>query len=220
LHVDRSSAKFEQLLKATAQGDSVVIPTRSETKELIVGAALATLKEEGFAGASARSIARRGGFNQALIFYHFGSIDDLLLAALDDTSARRMTAYEDALSNADSFDELVRVAVRMYEEDLRSGHITVLSEMIVGGLSHPRLREALIDRMQPWIDLVKRAIERSFNESFLASMMSAENIAYGVVALYLGIDLLTHLDPDRAGAKPLFAAATHLASVAGLPGGK
>ena len=44
----------------------------------IVEAAIETLKTEGFAGASARAIARTGGFNQALVFYHFGSVNELL----------------------------------------------------------------------------------------------------------------------------------------------
>ena len=51
------------------------------TAQTIVKAALETLREEGFAGASSRAIARRGGFNQALIFYHFGSLANLLLEA-------------------------------------------------------------------------------------------------------------------------------------------
>jgi AcrR family transcriptional regulator len=45
----------------------------------------------GFAGASAREIARRADCNQALVFYHFGSVTELLLAGLDD-STRRLAA--------------------------------------------------------------------------------------------------------------------------------
>src|SRR5207249_1839872 len=43
------------------------------TRAQFVEATIETLKREGFAGASARAIARTGGFNQSLIFYHFGS---------------------------------------------------------------------------------------------------------------------------------------------------
>jgi AcrR family transcriptional regulator len=53
------------------------------TKLEIVEAAVETLKTAGFHGSSAREIARTGGFNQALIFYHFGTVRQLLLAALD-----------------------------------------------------------------------------------------------------------------------------------------
>ena len=63
------------------------------TKLELVQAALEALRRSGFHGASAREIASVGGFNQALIFYHFGSVRNLLLAALDLVSARRMPAY-------------------------------------------------------------------------------------------------------------------------------
>ena len=57
------------------------------TAQTIIESALATLRDEGFAGATSRAIARRGAFNQALIFYHFGSLENLLVAALEQTSA-------------------------------------------------------------------------------------------------------------------------------------
>ncbi|MEA2591578.1 MAG: hypothetical protein QOD62_1409, partial [Actinomycetota bacterium] len=44
------------MLKPPAQNDQ----SPATTKERIVAAALETLKEEGFAGTSARAIARRG----------------------------------------------------------------------------------------------------------------------------------------------------------------
>ena len=46
-------------------------------------------RTKGFAGASARAIAPRASFNQALIFYHFGSVRNPLLAVLDLISERR-----------------------------------------------------------------------------------------------------------------------------------
>ena len=52
----------------------------SATRSRIIEAALQTVREEGFAETTARAIARHGGFNQALIFYHFGSVDALLVA--------------------------------------------------------------------------------------------------------------------------------------------
>ena len=43
----------------------------------------------GFAGATARAISAQAGCNQGLVFYHFGSVVNLLLAALDEVSAQR-----------------------------------------------------------------------------------------------------------------------------------
>ncbi|HVA09078.1 MAG TPA: helix-turn-helix domain-containing protein, partial [Acidimicrobiales bacterium] len=63
------------------------------TRRLLVDAAIETLKSEGYAGASARAIAERAGSNQGLIFYHFGSVANLLLTALDSVSAARLEQY-------------------------------------------------------------------------------------------------------------------------------
>src|ERR1039457_2161841 len=108
----------------------------SGTKLRIAEAALETLKTKGFAAASAREIAAAGGFNQALIFYHFGSIEKLLLSALELVSARRMGAYRVVFEQAQSLPELASLAREVYAEDLENGYVTVLGEMAAAAASH------------------------------------------------------------------------------------
>jgi AcrR family transcriptional regulator len=107
------------------------------TKGRIVDAALQTLKEKGFTATSARAIAASGGFNQALVFYHFGSVNDLLLAALDRTSEQRMVRYKAAVDAVHTLPDLLRVASEMYREDLDGDHVAVLAELIAGSSSAP-----------------------------------------------------------------------------------
>src|SRR5467141_21980 len=96
-------------------GPKAATGTRAEpTRGRIVEAAIETLKSEGYGGASARAIARTGRFNQALIFYHFGTLKDLLLAALDETSDRRMRAYAKAVEGVRTLPDLFEVAARIY----------------------------------------------------------------------------------------------------------
>src|SRR5918995_3261199 len=99
--------------------------TAQDTRERIAQAALDALRTEGFAGATSRAIARIGGFNQALIFYHFGSLDNLLLAALDVTAEERMARYREALDGAHTLEELIGIAGTIYREDSESGHVAV-----------------------------------------------------------------------------------------------
>ena len=77
-------------------------PRRSpnESRDRIIESAAGALREEGFAGASARSIAARGGFNSALIFYYFDSINALFLAALERSSSAQLTRYQSATAEA------------------------------------------------------------------------------------------------------------------------
>ena len=194
------------MLKAPAQ---TVEPTG--TKARIIEAALETLKAEGFAAASARSIAGRGGFNQALVFYHFGSVHQLLLAALDETSRRRMERYSAAVADAHSLEDLLGVARDIYREDLESGHVTVLSEMIAGSLGHPQLRAEILARVDPWVDFAEDVIKKVLAGSAFENFLPSRDLAFAVVAFYLGMEQLSQLQPDEDRAAPLFDAGARFA---------
>lgn len=180
-----------------------VASTLSGTKLQIAEAALQTLKERGFAGASAREIAGIGGFNQALIFYHFGGVQSALLAALDLVSARRMGAYGPAFEQARTLPELASLARTIYAEDLENGYVTVLGEMVAGGVSDAELGGEVVARLQPWIDLVAGKLRELIAGSPFESMLPAGDIAFAIVALYLGVDMLSHLAGEHARAESL-----------------
>jgi AcrR family transcriptional regulator len=96
----RGIGAVDRMAKAGPRADRGTAGRRAQSAEVkaaLVAASIEALREAGFAGASAREIASRAGCSQALVFYHFGSVNDLLLAALDDVSARRMEAYRDPL---------------------------------------------------------------------------------------------------------------------------
>ena len=187
--------------------------TAGSTKEVIIAATLETLRTHGFAGTSARAIARAGGFNQALIFYHFGTINELLLVALDATAGERLARYREEVESASGAQELMEIAARLYQEDLEAGHITVLGELIAGSLTEPELGPKLVERMEPWIDLAETAIERATAGTFVPQMVPPRDLAFALVALYLGVDLMTHLDGDRTRAGSLFDVGRRLAPV-------
>lgn len=198
-------------------------PGRSgATKQILVEAAIETLKAKGFSGASARAIADQAGCNQALVFYHFGSVVNLLLAALDDVSHSRFERYSTALDQASTPTELVDVAANIFREDLDAGYVTVLVEMIAGASSIPGLGPEVSARIAPWTQFASRAIGTTLGNSGLGSMVPASHAAYGIVALYLGLEMLTHLDGDRAPALALFDHARQLAvlfeNLGGWPG--
>src|SRR3984957_6027773 len=146
-------------MPSDAHPDQAVENAPGTTKAALIDAAVETLKTKGFAGASAREIARAGSFNQALIFYHFGSIQNLLLAALDFVSARRMRAYESRFVEAQTIPELAQLAREIYDEDLENGYVTVLAEMVAGGVSDAGLGGEVVARVQPWIDMVERKLQ-------------------------------------------------------------
>jgi AcrR family transcriptional regulator len=184
------------------------------TKLQIVEAALRTLKTKGFAGASARVIAREGEFNQALIFYHFGSVRNLLLAVLDLISERRMDEYGPAFELARGPSELAALARGIYADDLERGYITVLGEMVSGGVADADLGAEVAARIEPWIAMVERKIEQLLKGSPALLLASPRDLAFALVALYFGVDMLSHLQADHSRAKSLLDLGTRLAGLA------
>ena len=191
----------------------------ADTRSALIAGAIAALREAGFAGASARQIAQRAGCNQALIFYHFGSVRDLLVTALEDISARRMTAYRGLLDHTGTLTELVDCARSIFVEDLDAGHVTVLVEMINGAQSVPGLGERVSACLAPWREVAEVAVRGVLASSPVASLIPAREVAHGVVAGILGLELLANLDGDRASALALFDRARALAGLLDLGGG-
>jgi AcrR family transcriptional regulator len=180
-------------------------PTGAATKLQILEATLETLKNEGFTGATSRAIARAGGFNQALIFYHFGTLDGLLLAALDQTSEERLERYRQAIADAETVDMLLAAVARLYAEDRERGHMTVVAQMVAGSAARPELKPALVERMEPWIALCEDAIGKGFGWLGLPELVPRRELAYAFVTFYLGVNLMTQLDEDRTRTDALFA---------------
>lgn len=170
--------------------------TAEETRSRIVEAALGSLHEEGILGASARAIARRGNFNQALIFYHFGGVNELLLAAVDELSARRCERYERRLEAVSSLHELVIVASELHAEDLRDGHITVLSQMLAAAATNAELRGPMRERFEPWIEIVERTISRTIAGTPYAELVPVRDMALAITGEFIGLELLTNLSED------------------------
>jgi len=210
------------MAKAGPRQGSGTVGQRAHTAEVraaLVSAAVDALREVGFAGASAREIAERAGCSQALVFYHFGSVNDLLLAALEEVSARRMQAYEGLLRDANSVAALVQSARAIFAQDLDAGHVRVLVEMITGAQAVPGLGERVAQRLRPWRALAEEAMRRVLGRSAAARVLPPGDAAHALLAGFLGLELLASLDGDRDAALAVFDRAKSLARLLDVLGG-
>lgn len=186
---------------------------RDETQHRIVTAALQTLRADGIAGLSARAIARHGGFNQALIFYHFGSLEGLLVAVARSESERRSALYAPALREVATVSELVAVARTLHEEEFRDGNVAALTQMLAGASRSDDLAQGVREALEPWTDLVGETVERLVAATPYADVLSHADLTAGVTALFLGIELFSGLHPDRRDDSSLFGTMELVAAV-------
>jgi len=132
-------------------------PTESgTTHDVILRAAIRILARDGFPALSARSVAREARTNLALLNYHFGSKQRLLLAIFDlldaDRLERQHRLYAD---DATPLSVKWRRAVAYYRSDLADGYIRVLKELSAYGYSNSVLGRRVRGRVRGWLDLLE-----------------------------------------------------------------
>jgi AcrR family transcriptional regulator len=185
---------------------------RGDTRERLMAAAIETLREEGITGATARAIAARADANQALIFYHFGSVTNLLLQAFLRTSDEQIARYRAAAEDVDSLHDLVAIARRLHDEDMESGAVTAVTQLMAAA-HEPEMNRQILERFDEWIRIVEEGLRRATADSPLAQAIPVREAAYAISAMFLGIEILTRLDPERSQAPQLFDMMANSASL-------
>jgi hypothetical protein len=91
----------------------------------------------------------------------------------------------------------------VHAEDLESGSLTAVTLLMAAATDHER-GGALLDRFEGWIRLVEEALIRAAAKYRMASMVSVREAAYAICAMFLGIELMSRLDPGRSEAEAVF----------------
>ena len=184
-----------------------------ETRDRLLDAALAVVGESGLVGTTARAIARVADVNQALIFYHFGSIDELLLAALQRANDRRIERFRQPLEAVDSLDGLVAVAAELHG-NRDDPDWPALSAIVAGWSTTSELGPRVLETLAPWDDLIEGALQRTFAGSPLGQVLPIPLVVRSIAALFLGIELYARLDPTDTSADELFQLLALMAKLA------
>ncbi|MEV5977110.1 TetR/AcrR family transcriptional regulator [Streptomyces sp. NPDC052114] len=170
-------------------------PAKSqETRTKLLEGALRTLTEQGIAKTSARSIAASAGVNQALVFYHFGSVDELLAAACRHGTEQRVARYRERLSSIGSLSELLAFGREMHEEEREAGHVAVLGQLLAGAQTQPRLAGATAAGLALWIEEIEKVLTRVLSASPLGEFADPVGLARAVAASFVGMELYEGVD--------------------------
>ncbi|MEU3464473.1 helix-turn-helix domain-containing protein [Streptomyces sp. NPDC006733] len=168
------------------------------TRHKLLEGALRTLVEQGIAKTSARSIATTAGVNQALIFYHFGSVDELLAAACVHGAEQRVSRYRERLAALDSLTELLAFARAMHAEERAAGQVAVLGQLLAAGQTAPALAAATSAGLALWIEELEIVLTRLLAATPLAAVADPAGLARAATASFVGIELYEGVDPEGA----------------------
>ncbi|WP_405795519.1 TetR/AcrR family transcriptional regulator [Streptomyces longwoodensis] len=171
-----------------------------ETKAKLLQGALRTLTEQGIAKTSARTIAATAGVNQALVFYHFGSVDELLAAACRYGAEQSVPRHRDRLAAVSSLTELLAVGRRIHEEERADGHVALLGQLLAGAQTHAVLGPATAAGLELWIAEIEGVLTRVLAGTPLGEYADPPGLARAVAASFVGIELYEGADPAGATA--------------------
>ena len=167
---------------------------RSTQAKLV--AAAQTVRESGIAAASARAIATRAEVNQALVFYHFGTVSELLEAAcrqaVDDSAAY----YRDQLSTVTSLTGLLAIGRELHERERSSGNVALMAQFMSGAQHDPVLARAANYAMSRWTTEIEEVVGRVLQDTPLAEMADVPGLSRALSAGFIGLELYEGVDAE------------------------
>jgi AcrR family transcriptional regulator len=165
----------------------------TQTRERILNATFRRLVSEGYAALSMREIAKDAGVNHALINYHFGSKDQLVIDVLDAVNQRLLARQAAMYEGGGGFAQKWASARRFYEDDLASGFVRLQAELWAASLANPALREKFLPRLLAWKKLVLGSVREALaswqaDGTKLPEPFTPEVIACWISEFWLGME--------------------------------
>lgn len=168
------------------------------TREKLLSAAAHALAADGVASVSARSIAARAHVNQALIFYHFGSVADLLDAAVRWSVDEAVEDYRHRLRDITSLSDLLALGKALHAAEKARGNVAQMTQVLAGAQHDAKLAAAATYAIETWSAEVEAVIARVLDASPLHGLLDAGGMARAVTAGFIGFQLYEGVNPDGA----------------------
>jgi AcrR family transcriptional regulator len=166
------------------------------TRSLILEAARRQLLASGYAGMSTRRVAQEAGVPVSQLNYHFGSKQGLILTLLEDEDRRRLARQTAMYAEEAPLWKRYEQACDFLEDDLESGYVRVLQEMIAAGWSDPEIGRRVRELLRGWIQLVTE-VAREAEQRHGLGPFTAEEVGALTSTIFMGSETLLLLGFDR-----------------------
>jgi AcrR family transcriptional regulator len=129
-----------------------------ERRRRILAAAIAVLRERGFSGTRVADIASTAGTSPALVLYHFSSLADVLVAALQSVEDEYYAELERDRAT-DPGDQLVQMALLSGEGGPAFGDWQLWIEVWVRGLHDERIDDLRRVSDRRWREAIRHVVD-------------------------------------------------------------
>ena len=170
------------------------------TRDKLLRATQEALVEDGIAHLSARTVATRAGVNQALVFYHFGTVSELVEAAARALADESVAHYRERFATVDSLGGLLALGEEVHAHERTTGNVAVMAQLMAGAQRDEVLARAARYAMDLWREEVEGVVRRVLEPSALADVVDPAGLARAMSAAFIGLELYEGVDPDGATA--------------------
>ena len=172
----------------------------ASTRTLIIEATRRRLIAQGYANLNVRDIAADAGVNHALIGYHFRGKQPLVLAVLDDANARLLARQADMYAQPTKASGKWQQACDFYQEDLDSGFVKLLMELMAGSFHDEDLRREFTPRLLAWQKLIEGAVDEFIDGNDLKMPIPARAVSAWITWFWIGMEASMALGiPEHEG---------------------
>jgi AcrR family transcriptional regulator len=141
-----------------------VSAARQEATQAILDAAECLLVDVGYARITTRRLAERAGVNQGLVHYYFGSMEEVLLQAVERFTSRLVERQRSMYASDTPFIEKWRAAMSFLEEDSDSGYQKILLELYALGWNNEAIRNRMKHVHEQWMNVLLPSFEDGLTE--------------------------------------------------------
>jgi AcrR family transcriptional regulator len=170
-----------------------------DTRAKLLHSAAELLRTSTIGEASARTIAVHAEVNQALIFYHFGTVSELLAAASRDAVDDAVGHYREQFASVTTLRELLAVGRELHERERHIGNVAMMAQLMSAASRDPVLAGAARYAMRLWSSEIEAVIGRVLRKSPLAAITDSSGLAGAVAASFIGLELYDAVDADAVG---------------------
>jgi AcrR family transcriptional regulator len=174
---------------------------KPNTSVTLLEAAKAVLRKNGYASLSTRDVAAVAGVPLSQIHYHFGSKQGMMLALFEYLNAQlidRQTAMfaDSTLSLSERWDR----ACDYLDEDIASGYVRVLQELMAAGWSDANVAKVIRDGLFSWYRLLRDLTHDAADKVGRLGPFTPEDIAALISSAFMGAESLYLLGFEKKGA--------------------
>jgi AcrR family transcriptional regulator len=174
-----------------------VVDVAIDTRMRIIDAARTRLLADGYAGMSTRKVAEEAGVPLSQLHYHFGSKGGLILALFAEENERRLERQTRMYAEDRPLWQRYEQACDFLEDDLDSGYVRVLQEMVAAGWSNPEIGDAVRELLLGWFLLLAEVAREAERRLGPLGPFTPEELATLVANAFIGSEALLLLGVER-----------------------